>query len=288
MPNSAVCDTPSQRENVVASATKCSLGSHEDLKVNNLIFLLDHICRPEDLVFWSCSLQAPATFLNFQQSDTCSRCPHASLDTSLEWADINELPDLFTYSEPPVDMPDLQSSSEDSSRAGDLLQFPAFELPEFDIMHTEEAQQTDASSEDLPSRQSSSSDVSDQIIHEKDTSPLAGNNNNIYSVLATLCANFDIQTVHCRYKFSQEAGWLNKGPELSINTVIDICFDLSLSGPMLIKFLKSSSVPHTTVHVVTKLKAASVFSEMQQMYSSLQSHHQWPVCVAEAHSTLQE
>ena len=185
-------------------------------------------------------------------------------------------------------MPDLQSSSEDSFRQGDLLQFPAFELPDFDIVHTEEVQQTDASSEDLPSLQSSSSDSSDQFIHARDTPPSAEKNNNIYSVLAALCANFDIQTVHGLYKFSQEAEWLNKGPELSTNTFIDICFDPSLSGPMLIQHLKSSSVPHTTVHLVTKFKAAPVFSEMQQMHGSLQTHHQWPVFAAEAHSILHE
>ena len=126
----------------------------------------------------------------------------------MKWADINDLPDLFTDSETSVDTPDLQSSSEDSSRQGDPLQFPAFELPDFDIVHTEEVQQTDASSEDLPSLQSSSSDSSDQVIHAKDTRE---KNNNTYSVLATLCANFYIQTVHGLYKFSQEAEWLNKG-----------------------------------------------------------------------------
>ena len=193
-----------------------------------------------------------------------------------------------TDSETSVKIPDLQSSSEDSSRESDSLQFPAFELPDFDIVQTEEAQQTDASSEDLSSLQSSSSDVSNQVIHAKDTPPSAEQNNNIYSVLATLCANFDIQTLPCLYKFSQEAAWQNKGPELSTNTFIDICFDPSLSGPMLIQYLKSSNVPHTTVHLVTKSKAAPVFSDMQQMYGSLQSHHQWPPFVAEAHSILQE
>ena len=206
----------------------------------------------------------------------------------LKWADINDLPDLFTDSETSVDMPDLQPSSEDSSRQGDPLQFPAFELADFDIVHTEEVQHTDASSEDLPSLQSSSSDSSDQFIHAKDTPPSAEKNNNMYSVLATLCANFDIQTMHGLYKFSQEAEWLNKGPELSTNTFIDICFDPSLSGPMLIQYLKSSSVPHPTVHLVTKFKAAPVFPEMQQMYGSLQTHHQWPVFVAEAHIILHE
>ena len=198
------------------------------------------------------------------------------MDTSLKWADIADLPDPFTDSETSVDMPDLQSSSESSSKEDDPIQFPAFELPDFDIVHTEETLQPDASSEDLPSLQSSSTDVSDQA------------EDNIYSVLATLCAKFDIQTVHCLYKFSQEAEWLNKGPELSTDNFIDICFEAYLSGPMLIKYLKSSKVPHTTVQVVTKLKAASVFPDMQQMYSSLQSRHQWPVFVAEAHSILQE
>ena len=164
--------------------------------------------------------------------------PTRYFDTSLRPPDINDLPDLFTDSETSVDMPDLQSS-EDSSREGDSLQFLAFELPDLDIVHTEEAQQTDASSEDLPSLQSSSSDVSDQFIHEKDTPPSAEKTNNIYSVLATSCAKFDIQTVHCLYKLSQEAEWLNKVPELSTNTFIDICFDSSLSGPMFIKYLKS-------------------------------------------------
>ena len=107
-----------------ASAPTRSSGSHEDWKVNNTIPLLDTIYFPPDPLSLSCSLRAPATFSNFHPSDTCDRHPHASLDTSLKQADINDLPDLFTDREASVDMPDPQSSSEDSSREGDSLQFP--------------------------------------------------------------------------------------------------------------------------------------------------------------------
>ena len=275
-PNADAYDTPSQQEDLFASASKRSSGSQEDLMVNNLISLLDNIYFPTDLVSWSCLPRAPVTFSHLHPSSIISQCPHDSMDTSLKWADIADLPDLFTDSETSVDMPDLQSSSESSTKEDDPIHFPAFYLPDFDIVRTKETLQPAASSEDLPSLQSSSTEVPDQA------------DDNIYSVQAPLCAKFELQTVHCLYQFSQEPECLNKGPELSTDNLIDICFDASLSGPMLIKNLKSSKVPHSTVHVVTKLKAASVFPDMQQMYSGLQSRHQWPVFVAEAHSILQE
>ena len=82
---------------------------------------------------------------------------------------------------------------------------------------------------------------------------------NIFAVLASLCTSFELKAIKNLQQFTGELEWIAKGPDLTTSNLIDICFDVSLSTPPLIKYLRSSQVPLTTVQTLPKVKASAEF-----------------------------
>ena len=108
------------------------------------------------------------------------------------------------------------------------------------------------SSETLPTLQSSSSSeatgASTSCAERNDsfnTPSAEWSADNIFSVLASLCTSFELRAIKNLQQFTGESKWIAKGPDLTTSNLIDICFDVSLSTSALIKYLRSSQVPHT-------------------------------------------
>ena len=105
-------------------------------------------------------------------------------------------------------------------------------------------------------------------------------------MLASLCTNFDLKAIKDLHQFSQVLGWIAKGQDLSTSKLIDICFAASLSTRALIKYLRSSQVPHTTVRTLTKVKASAEYQDMQTVYHRLLEQEHWLDFQAEASSVV--
>ena len=292
-PQAHECHVQLQQGNLV---TKTGQGSHSaegDLLYLDILSMYDSVYFPELHLNWALTHRPRANW-----PDPAHTTPHQPVQAptynQMRWSDIcdDPLPDLTDLSIPEastlscpettfptLDLPDIHSASRKSAREFDSSE-PETSLPSL---------QSDSSSEDgeETSHTESFPDVHPTTPSSEPTLQEDGPEN-IFSVLATLCARFDLKVISHLYKFSQEAEWLNKGPDLSARTFIDICFDSSLTAPMLIRYLKSSHVPHDTVQLITHLKASPEFPPMQQMYSTVISQNQWTIFTNQAHSILQD
>ena len=80
---------------------------------------------------------------------------------------------------------------------------------------------------------------------------------------------------------------MNRGPDLSPVSLLDIILDQSLSTPCFLKYLRISKVPHQTLDRCTRLRNSEVFRHMQDIYSHLQMNGEWKLFTTEAHIVLQ-
>ena len=163
-------------------------------------------------------------------------------------------------------------------------------------MFSDSELQQDSDSQ-LPSLQFSSSSeeasVTDatascvELSHSVNTPSAECKADNIFAVLASLCTNFDLKAIKNLHQFSQDLEWIAKGPDLTTANLIDTCFNVSLFTPALIKYLRSSQVPHTTLQTLTKVKASAEYQHMQTFYHRVLDQQHWPVFQAEAFSVLE-
>ena len=194
-------------------------------------------------------------------------------------------------SEPPgfpgFDLPDLEAPMHDSG----------FFSPSKVRGHSNRWADMLSDSESLPTLQSSSSSEAASVTdastsrversHSHNTPSTECKADNIFRVLASLCTYFELKAITNLHQFSQDLEWIANGPDLTTSNLRDICFHVSLTTPALIKYLRSSQVPHTTGQTLTKVKASADYHDMRAVYHRLLEQGHWPVFQAEAFSVLE-
>ena len=157
---------------------------------------------------------------------------------------------------PALDLPDIYLASR-KSESGCGTTGPEVSLLSLQSDNSsEDIEETIYTPESLPDVHSTmaSSDPTVQAVGPEDIS----------CVLANLCASFNLKVISCPYKFSQDAEWVNKGPDLSAGSFIDICLNSSLSTDLLSRYWKYRHVSHDTVRLITHLKVSPEYPSMQQ------------------------
>ena len=159
------------------------------------------------------------------------------------------------------------------------LEFPLLNLPDIQMTHSQATghsdrwadMSSDSESEgNLPSPQlsSSSDDLSGNVSSVHTAEP--SNSPNIYSVIASLCTMFELLSICGVYDLYEEVQLMNRGPDLSPASLLDITLDQSLPTPGFTKYLKNSQVPHQTLDRCTRFRNSADFRHMQDIYSHLQ------------------
>ena len=170
-----------------------------------------------------------------------------------------------------IELPDLQSSSSDDSDAQSAT-------------HTG-TRSDSLESFHLPDLATSSLPTWDSQCSPED---LNADQKNIYPILATLCTGHDLLAIQGLYSLYEELPWFPRGKDLSSDSLFDILFDSFLHTPSLIKYLKSSKVPHTTVEMCIEIRATDTFPKMQAVYHELIEKKQWDPFRPDAYTVLQD
>ena len=170
-----------------------------------------------------------------------------------------------------IELPDLQSSSSDDSDAQS-------------VTHTG-TRSDSVESFNLPDLATNSIPTWDSQLSPED---LNAYQKNIYAILATLWTGHDLLAIQGLYRLYEELPWFPRGKDLSSDSLFDILVDSSLHIQSLIKYLKSSKVPHTTVEMCIKIRATDTFPNMQAVYHDLIEKEQRDTFSTDAYTVLQD
>ena len=236
--NTAVYDTPAEQESLLSS--KGSAYRQSLSEVLSTIFRT-HLLTNET---WHINAR-PAVLLPYIPADSGTKIEGTTAETSPHTTHPILSATSRCNSDSDIELADLQSSSSDDSDAqsarhtgtrSDSLE--SFNLP-------------DLATNSLPTWDSQCS-PEDLNVDQK----------NIYAILATLCTGHDLLAIQGLYRLYEELPWFPRGKDLSSDSLFDILFDSSLHTPSLIKYLKSSKVPHTTVEMCINIRAKCRLSIM--------------------------
>ena len=79
---------------------------------------------------------------------------------------------------------------------------------------------------------------------------------------------------------------MNRGPDLSPASLLDIILDQSLPSPACMNYLKNSKVQHQTLNRCTRFRNSEDFRHVRDIYSHIQMKGDWKLSTTEAHIVL--
>ena len=259
-------DTPSQQEDLFAgcNSTPLCVKEHQDLlslqssfsglpaKTNDdLHALFDHIYFP---VHTSVSWCPSATRLSVTPDNIVSSL-HEIVTNSLTHPPNPEYAPLQS---------DMHVPSGQPSSGETISDFPAFYLPD---VHSTSRWGDDP---DMPDLQSSS-ESDEQVQDCTDTSGKkeCKFSDDALALASTLCTAFSVSSVTSFAALLKDLQLMDRGAELTYTSFVDIFFDKGLTGPGLIRYYKSSHVPHSTVKLLVGVKDSKQYPTLQRIYCHL-------------------
>ena len=243
--NIAVYDTPAEQQSLLSS--KGSAYRQSLSEVLSTIFRT-HLLTNET---WHINAR-PAVLFPYIPADSGTTIEGTTPETSPHTTHPILSATSRCNSDSDIELPDLQSSSSDDSDA-------------------QSARHTGTRSDSLESFNLLDLATNSLRTWDSQCSPedLNADQKNIYAILATLCTGHDLLAIQGLYRLYEELPWFPRGKDLSSDSLVEILFDSSLHTPSLIKYLKSSKVPHTTVEMCIKIRATDTFPKMQAVYHEL-------------------